>query len=71
MRNGNIAGGGQTARPIFIVEIEIPSLNLHETTQIVLDDLSGRQAILGRNQLRNCVLVYDGPQGRVLLRNRK
>jgi hypothetical protein len=46
----------------------IPGLNLRELTGIVLDDLGGRQAILGRNQLRNCVLVYDGPKGTVQLR---
>jgi len=60
--------GAQSSREIFIAEIEIPSLNLLETTEIVLDNLSGRQAILGHNQLRHCVLVYDGPQGTVQLR---
>jgi len=60
--------GGQFSSDIFLAEVEIPGLNLRELTEIVLDDLGGRQAILGRNQLRNCVLVYDGPQGTVQLR---
>jgi len=52
-----------------LAEIEIPALNLREMTEIALvDDLNGRQALLGRNQLRNCVLVYDGPHGTVQLR---
>jgi len=60
--------GGQFSSDIFLAEVEIPGLNLRELTGIVLDDLSVRQAILGRNQLRNCVLIYDGPQGTVQLR---
>jgi predicted aspartyl protease len=60
--------GGQFSSGIFLAEVEIPGLNLRELTGIVLDDLGGRQAILGRNQLRNCVLVYDGPKGTVQLR---
>jgi hypothetical protein len=68
-RPGTFASmGAQASRDIFIAEIEIPTLNLRETTEVVLDNLNGRQAILGRNQLRNCVLVYDGPKGTVQLR---
>jgi hypothetical protein len=62
------SAGGQFSSDIFLAEIEIPRLNLRELTGIVLDDLGGRQAILGRNQLRDCVLIYDGPQGTVQLR---
>jgi hypothetical protein len=66
---GQFAGaGGRFSSDIVLAEIEIPALSLRELTGIVLDDLSGRQAILGRNQLRDCVLVYDGPQGIVRLR---
>jgi predicted aspartyl protease len=66
---GRFAGaGGQFSSHIFLAEIEIPALNLRELTEVVLEDLGGRQAILGRNQLRNCVLVYDGPKGTVQLR---
>jgi len=60
--------GGRFSSDIFLAEVEIVGLNLRELTEIVLDDLGGRQAILGRNQLRGCVLVYDGPKGTVLLR---
>ena len=59
--------GGQFSSNIFLAEVEIVGLNLSELTEIVLDDLGGRQAILGRNQLRNCVLVYDGVKGVVQL----
>jgi hypothetical protein len=52
---------------LFLAEVQIPSLNLRELTEIVLDDLGGRQPILGRNELRDCVLVYDGPRGTVQL----
>jgi hypothetical protein len=66
---GRFAGaGGQFSSHLFIAEIEIPALNLREMTQVGLEDLGGRQAILGRNQLRDCVLVYDGPKGTVQLR---
>jgi hypothetical protein len=66
---GQFAGARiQFSSDIFIAEIEIPSLRLRETTEIVFDSLSGRQAILGRTQLRHFVLVYDGPQGTVRLR---
>jgi hypothetical protein len=66
---GQFAGAsGQFSSDILMAEIEIPTLNLRELTEIVLDDLGGRQAILGRNQLRDCVLVYHGPQGTVQLR---
>ena len=66
---GRFAGaGGQFASRLFLAEIEIPALNLREVTEISLADLGGRQALLGRNQLRNCVLVYDGPKGAVQLR---
>jgi hypothetical protein len=60
--------GGRFSSDIFLAEVEIVGLNLREFTQVVLDDLGGRQAILGRNQLRDCVLMYDGPQGTVQLR---
>jgi predicted aspartyl protease len=59
--------GGQFSSNIFLAEVEIVGLNFSELTEIVLDDLGGRQAILGRNQLRNCVLVYDGVKGVVQL----
>lgn len=66
---GRFAGaGGQFSSRLFLAEIEIPVLNLREITEVSLADLGGRQALLGRNQLRNCVLVYDGPQGTVQLR---
>jgi predicted aspartyl protease len=61
------AGGGFSS-DIFLAEVEIVGLNLRELTEVVLDDLGGRQAVLGRNQLRNCVLTYDGPKGTVQLR---
>ena len=60
--------GGQFSSDIFLAEIEIVGLNFRELTEVVLDDLGGRQAILGRNQLRNCVLLYDGVKGVVELR---
>ena len=60
--------GGRFSSDIFLAEVEIIGLNLRELTEIVLDDLGGRQAILGRNQLRDCVLVYDGRKGTVELR---
>jgi hypothetical protein len=67
---GRFAGaGGQFLSDLLLAEIEIPALNLREMTEIALvDDLGGRHALLGRNQLRNCVLVYDGPHGTVQLR---
>ncbi|MGD1029390.1 MAG: hypothetical protein ABR989_16820 [Candidatus Binatus soli] len=67
---GQFAGSsGRYSSDILMAEIEIPALNLRELTSITLrDDLGGRQAILGRTQLRECVLVYDGPQGTVQLR---
>jgi hypothetical protein len=67
---GHFAGAsGHFSSDLLLAEIEIPALNLREMTEIALvDDLNGRQALLGRNQLRNCVLVYDGPHGTVQLR---
>lgn len=66
---GQFAGAsGHFSSDILMAEIEIPDLNLRELTEIVLDDLGGRQAILGRSQLRDCVLVYHVPQGTVQLR---
>ncbi len=66
---GRFAGvGGQFSSGLLLAEIEIPVLNLREITEVSLADLGGRQALLGRNQLRDCVLVYDGPQGTVQLR---
>jgi predicted aspartyl protease len=60
--------GGQYSSDIFMVEIEIPVLNFREVTGITFADLGGRQAVLGRNQLRDCILTYDGPKGTVQLR---
>ena len=66
---GRFSGaGGQFSSYLFLAQIEIPALNLREVTEISLADLGGRQALLGRNQLRNCVLIYDGPKGAVQLR---
>ena len=66
---GRFAGAGaQFSSDILLAEIEIPALKLCEVTGIILTELGGRLAILGRNQLRDCVLVYDGPKGIVQLR---
>ena len=67
---GQFAGtNGRYSSDLYMAEIEIPALNFRELTKITLrDDLGGRAAILGRTQLRECVLVYDGPQGTVQLR---
>ena len=67
---GQFAGASaQFSADILLAEIEIPALHIREVTRIVVvDDLSGRRALLGRTQLRNCVLVYDGPKGNVQLR---
>lgn len=69
---GQFAGsGGRFSSNILMAEIEIAALHLRELTSITLrDDLGGRQAILGRSQLRECVLIYDGPQGTVQLRRK-
>jgi predicted aspartyl protease len=62
------SASGQFSSDILLAEIEIPALHLREVTRIVVaDDLSGRKALLGRTQLRNCRLVYDGPKGIVQL----
>lgn len=53
---------------VYLAEIEIPALGIRETTS-VLGGLQSdeHRAILGRTQLRDCVLTYDGPRGTVKL----
>ena len=67
-----IAGGvGSSATyvDIFLVEVEIPQLGIREYTSVLggLESSSKQRAILGRVQLRECNLAYDGPCGTVTL----
>jgi hypothetical protein len=60
--------GSQFWCDLFLAEFEIPALGIREFISVASKNLADRDAIVGRAQLRNCVLVYDGPQGTVQLR---
>jgi predicted aspartyl protease len=58
------AGSSPIIADVYQVEIEIPHLHIREFTATIAA-LYGRkhQFILGRQQLRTCTLIYDGPKG--------
>ena len=60
--------GSQFWCDLFLVEFEISALSIREFISVASKNLGGRDALIGRAQLRDCVLVYDGPQGTVQLR---
>jgi hypothetical protein len=66
---GGVGSGGTRYVDIFLVEVEIPQLGIREYTSVLggLESSSKQRAILGRIQLRECNLAYDGPRGTVTL----
>jgi predicted aspartyl protease len=66
-------GGVGTGTPqyvaVFQAEIEIPTLGIREITSVLggLASDPKQRAILGRTQLRDCYLAYDGTRGTVTL----
>jgi len=58
----------QILTPLFLVELEIPALGIREFITVASKALHDRAALLGRAQMRDCVLVYDGPHGTAQLR---
>ncbi len=58
-------GVGQGVASSFLVEIEIPGLGLREFAAVMTGPVvtDKHDAVLGRSQLLNCTLVYDGPYG--------
>lgn len=66
---GGVATGSQRYADVFMAEIEIPSLGIREIISVLggFESDPKQRGILGRAQLRDCRLVYDGPQGTVTL----
>ena len=60
--------GSQSLAPVYALELEIPALSIRALIGVASRNLQDPAALLGRAQLSDCVLVYDGPQGRVQLR---
>jgi predicted aspartyl protease len=59
----------QVVLNLYRAELEVPPLGIKEFGQLLGGVLSGKQeALLGREQLRDCELFYSGPSGIVTLK---
>ena len=58
-----------TLLTVYRAELEIPPLGIRELGEVLGGRLAGgkREALLGREQLRECRLDYDGPSENVTL----
>ena len=63
--------GGQTAQPLFPVSLHLPGTGLprFDISPAIGCDLSGQGilALIGRDVLSRCVLMWNGPMGHVIL----
>ena len=63
--------GGQTTQPLFPVSLHLPGTGLprFDISPAIGCDLSGQGilALIGRDVLSRCVLMWNGPMGHVIL----